>query len=75
MPPVAPRLNVPELGAQIREPCPPAPLIAGTTLGDLISADAALAKLYEDCRAKHSGAVEAYDLLRGLMIGAEGVLK
>lgn len=58
-------MSLPPLPASIADPCPPAPPLAGASLADLVAGDAALARLYALCRARHAAAVRAYESARG----------
>ena len=56
-PVVVPR---PALPANLTQPCPSIPLLPPhLTMGDLVIADAELAALYNECRARHKALVEA----------------
>lgn len=56
--------DLPPLSASIAQPCPPAQVLADTSIGALVQADAALAAQYARCRAKHAAAVKAYENAR-----------
>jgi len=63
---------IPQLPANVREPCAAIPSITGRDLAALIEADAALALDYARCREKHRAAIEAYDKIRRAFSPAEG---